>query len=339
MKRERFLEITERYGQLKIAIVGDFCLDRYFEIDPALSEVSIETNLEVHNVVNVRTQPGAGGTILNNLEALGVGEIVPIGFCGSDGEGWLLENALRERRNVCLDHFLRTDERKTFTYSKPLILAPGDVPRELNRLDQKNWTSTPESVSRVLVNSLRSVIHDIDALIVMDQVDLSGTGAVTSSVLECLAELAEEYPGLPMLADSRQGLAHYPSLSFKMNAKELQLMVDSSAPLAKEEILSAVAKLAMAHQRPAFVTLAEQGVIGGAPGVPSCQQPCVPIRGEIDIVGAGDSVTGNLAAALAAKASVPESLEIAMAAASVVVHQLGTTGTATCSEIAEILDC
>ena len=42
-------------------MVGDFCLDRYLEIDPALAETSLETGLPVHNVVRVRSQPGGGG--------------------------------------------------------------------------------------------------------------------------------------------------------------------------------------------------------------------------------------------------------------------------------------
>jgi len=52
------------------------------------------------------------------------------------------------------------------------------------------------------------------------------------------------------------------------------------------------------------------------------------VRGEIDIVGAGDAVMANLATALAGGAEPGEAMRLAMAAASVVVHQLGTTGTA-----------
>ena len=95
MNAERFAEITGRYPSLRIGVVGDFCLDRYLEIDPARAEVSIETGLPVHNVVRVRSQPGAAGTILNNLVALGVGTIHVVGFCGDDGEGYELGRALR----------------------------------------------------------------------------------------------------------------------------------------------------------------------------------------------------------------------------------------------------
>ena len=88
MNSARFQAITAKYPQLRVALVGDFCLDRYLEIDPARQEISIETGLPVHNVVRVRSQPGAAGTILNNLVALGLGEIYPVGFCGEDGEGF-----------------------------------------------------------------------------------------------------------------------------------------------------------------------------------------------------------------------------------------------------------
>ena len=58
-------------------------------------ETSIETGLTVYNVVEVRSQPGAAGTILNNLVALGIGEIHAIGFCGDDGEGFELRRRWR----------------------------------------------------------------------------------------------------------------------------------------------------------------------------------------------------------------------------------------------------
>jgi bifunctional ADP-heptose synthase (sugar kinase/adenylyltransferase) len=48
-------------------------------------------------------------------------------------------------------------------------------------------------------------------------------------------------------------------------------------------------------------------------------------------------VSANLTAALAAGASMLEALELANAAASVVIHKLGTTGTASVSEIVGLL--
>ena len=88
MDPNRFKTITRKYRGLGIAVVGDFCLDRYLEIDPSKREGSIETGLPVHNVVNVRAQPGGAGTIVNNLAALGIGRIYPIGFSGDTYATW-----------------------------------------------------------------------------------------------------------------------------------------------------------------------------------------------------------------------------------------------------------
>ena len=82
-----------------------------------------------------------------------------------------------------------------------------------------------------------------------------------------------------------------------------------------------------------FVTLAERGIVGACPANGPEHVPAHPVRGPIDIVGAGDAVTANLAAALAAGATRREAMELAMAAASLVIHQLGTTGTASIPQL------
>ena len=86
-----------------------------------------------------------------------------------------------------------------------------------------------------------------------------------------------------------------------------------------------------------FITLAERGIVGAAPGEPAVHVPARPVRGAIDIVGAGDGVTAALTLALAAGASLTEAMELAQAAASIVIHQLGTTGAARAAEIRQLM--
>ena len=334
MTPERLQELAERYRTLRLAVVGDFCLDRYFEIDPARAEVSIETELPVHNVINVRAQPGAAGTILNNLVALGIGEIFPAGFCGEDGEGYELLRALRALRGVNAAHFLQTSQRRTFTYGKPLILEPGLPPRELSRLDSKNWTPTPPEVTAILRRSVALLRPQVDAVILMDQVDAPETGVVTSGLL---AEFAGGASGQPVIADSRRGLRDFPPVIFKMNAAELSALTGMPADAPVLEIRRAAAELAAGNGRAVFVTMAERGLIGALPDGQIEHVPALSLRGPIDVVGAGDSVTANLTAALAAGATLREALELAALASSIVIHQLGTSGTATFAEMAALL--
>ncbi|MCI0539732.1 MAG: PfkB family carbohydrate kinase [Verrucomicrobiales bacterium] len=337
MTPERCHAITSRYSDLRIAVIGDFCLDRYFEIDPAKAEKSIETGLTVHNIVNVRCQPGAAGTILNNLVALGVPHLHVIGFCGTDGEGFELRRSLAARRGVSLDHFVQTGERRTFTYTKPLVIEPGKAPAELNRLDIKNWTPTPAEVRSQICRAFLSVADELDAAILMDQVDLPETGVVTGELLATVRGYVGSNPDLLMIADSRRSLKDYPPVQLKMNSNELAALTGATKPLHVEEVKAHSATLAQRQRRNVFVTMAEQGIVGAAPTGEVHHVPALPVRGEIDIVGAGDAVTANLTAALAAGATLRESLELAMAAASIVIHQLGTTGTASIAQLQQFI--
>jgi rfaE bifunctional protein kinase chain/domain len=338
MNAARLRAITSAYPGLRVGVMGDFCLDRYLEIDPGRGEISIETGLPVHNVTHVRSQPGAAGTILNNLVALGVGCLYPVGFCGRDGEGYELRRALSARPGVRLEYFCETDQRRTFTYCKPLLMRPGQPPEELNRLDSKNWTPTPESVQEQLIAALASLAGQVDALILMDQVDLPETGVVTSRLLEAVRVLAGQHPERLILADSRRSLRGYPPVCLKMNAAELTALTGMSSQADTKEIVHKAVELARHQGRPVFVTLAERGIVGASADGPSAHVPALPLRGEIDIVGAGDAVTANLTAALAAGASVAEAVEIANVAASIVIHQLGTTGTAGVGQIQALFE-
>lgn len=337
MNLARFHAITSRYPGLRIAVVGDFCLDRYLEIDPARQEVSLETGLPVHNVVRVRAQPGGAGTILNNLSALGIGTIYPVGFAGLDGEGFELRRALEACAGVRMQHFQQSVERHTFTYCKPLLMAAGKPPVELNRLDLKNWTTTPAELQQQLMAGLEAVAASSDAIVILDQVDIPETGVVTEAVLTALKAVSETHPDLLILADSRRSLRGFPTAVFKMNAAELGALTGAGGDLSLDQTKSAAASLAIRNRHNVFITLAERGMVGATSDGQVAHLPALPVRGEIDVVGAGDAVSANLAAALAAGASALEALELANAAASVVLHKLGTTGTAGVREIAERL--
>src|SRR4051812_29452826 len=123
-----------------IGVLGDLFLDRYLDIDPARNEPSVETGLTAYQVVAVRAYPGAAGTVINNLAVLGVGRIYPIAAIGDDGEGYELRQALKALPSVEHGGITLAPGRRTPTYTKPMLGT-----EELNRLDIKNRTLTPES--------------------------------------------------------------------------------------------------------------------------------------------------------------------------------------------------
>src|SRR6059058_351508 len=95
MLTERLIEdVLGRLPYLTVGVLGDLFLDRYLDVDARLTEPSLETGLDAYQVVQVRSVPGAAGTVINNLVALGVGRVCPIAVIGDDGEGHELRQAL-----------------------------------------------------------------------------------------------------------------------------------------------------------------------------------------------------------------------------------------------------
>jgi bifunctional ADP-heptose synthase (sugar kinase/adenylyltransferase) len=168
-------------------------------------------------------------------------------------------------------------------------------------------------------------------------VDVPETGVITKRVLEEVSTVTKNFPKLLIVADSRRGLRGFPPVVFKMNANELAALTGNPPAADLETTKRITMALARQNGRAVFTTLSERGIVGALPDGEVAQVPALPLRGPIDIVGAGDSVTANLTTALAAGANLREAMELANAAASVVVHQLGTTGTASVADLRALL--
>ena len=202
-----------------IGLVGDLFLDRYLDIDAARNELSVETELIAYQVTGVRSYPGALGTVLNNLATLGVGRIVPISIIGDDGEGYELMQALAKLPAVDAMHIIRSGERRTPAYTKPMLHEEGAI-RELNRLDIKNRTPTDLLLSALVIDRLVELCPSFDALLVLDQVSEVDCGVITRSVRDWLVTRAIHFSDLFVLADSREQIGEFRNMCVKPNAAE-----------------------------------------------------------------------------------------------------------------------
>ncbi len=133
MTEERFEEILRRFPDVTVAVVGDYFLDEYLVIDPQLAEASVETGLDAHQIVARRISPGAAGTVVGNLRALGVGEIIAAGLIGDDGHGFEMRRVFADW-DVDMEELGTAAGRLTPTYTKPMLQEKSGE-RELNRMD------------------------------------------------------------------------------------------------------------------------------------------------------------------------------------------------------------
>jgi rfaE bifunctional protein kinase chain/domain len=292
-----------------------------------LTEPSIETGLDAYQVARVRSYPGAAGTVINNLVALGVGRALPISMVGDDGEGFELRQALQRMPNVSLVHLVVTAERRAPTYTKPMLCEPGKPPRELNRLDIKNRRPLPSDVEAKILAALAATWNTFDVLLVLDQVSEAECGVVTTKVRDALAEMAARDPDKIVIVDSRERVGLFRNVWLKPNEREC--LKATQANNARD----AVAQLVERVRRPVICTQGEKGMLIGSPDGTAMEVPGYLVMGPIDVVGAGDSSSAAMACALASDVTLADAAAFGNLVASITIQQIGTTGTASPGQV------
>ncbi len=327
MSTDRLGELLARCPRLRVAVLGDFFLDKYLDVDPTLAEVSVETGKTAHQVTGIRHSPGAAGTVVCNLAALGAGRLHAIGFTGDDGESYELRKDLATL-GCSRDHLHYDPRRRTPTYLKPRDCTDPGLAGEHQRYDTKNRTPTSEDVQRQIVQSLDVLLAELDAVIVADQVEEEDCGAVTAAVREALAGRAKRHARVIFWADSRRRIRKFRHVIIKPNQFEavgrLDSLPEDKVQLGELEI--AVGRLRAETGAAVCATCGAEGMVVSDPEMTRVRG--VRIEGPIDPTGAGDSVTAGSVLALAAGATLPEAALIGNLVASITVEQLATTGTA-----------
>jgi len=323
--------ILETLPRLSIAVVGDLFLDKYLDLDSRLTESSVETGLDAYQVAGVRCYPGAGGTVLNNLKALGVGNLHAVSVIGPDGEGFELLRALRER-NVDVDGVVVRADRMTPTYTKPMLSQAAGPARELNRLDIKNRTPAAADQDQQVIEKLDALVPRVDAVIVADQVTERNQGVITDAVRSHLAVLAERHARTVFFADSRSHIALFRNVLAKPNSSELAAAVGPAAGSGPEathlsQVQTTAQRLSKLTGRAVYATVGPDGIFY-VDRETVCHIPGVRVTGPIDIVGAGDSTTAGIVSGLCAGATPVQAAHLGCLVASITIQQIGVTGTA-----------
>jgi len=337
VKRERLEELLAKFPTRRIAVIGDFFLDKYLEVDPRLAETSVETGKRANQVVEIRTSPGAAGTVVNNLAALRAGTLHALGATGDDGEAFDLRKGLASQ-NCSTEGLIPYDFLKTPTYLKPRDMNDPSLAGEHERYDTKNRALTPPAVLEQILAKFDALLPGLDAVIVADQVDEDDFGVVTAGVRSALAERARKFPKVVFWADSRTHIRRFRGVIIKPNQFEA---VGHANPQPGEEIAvdrlrQILPQLRAETGAPVCVTRGSEGMIVSDPQ-PTIV-PGVKLTGPTDPTGAGDSATAGAVLALCSGASLAEAALVGCLVASITVQQLATTGTATPQQVIERLD-
>ena len=331
MENKQLNKILNDVSGVKIAIVGDFCLDAYWFIDESKSEISIETGQKTRPVHTQKYSLGGAGNVANNLSAMGVGHVYAFGVTGVDPFATEMKKIMREA-GIQTDYLLTQQEDwATHVYAKPYV---GDD--EEGRIDFGNFNRLADEKADELLQHLSELLPAIDVVIINEQV-LSGIH--TPYFREQLVKLIGAFPDKMFIADSRHYNDQYEGAWRKMNESEATILcgmkTDTNEPVSYDEVCRAAETLFNRYGKPLFITRGSAGsLVVDANGIKDIHGLMIVAR--VDTVGAGDSYLAGVAATLAAGYEMKTAADVGSFVAGVTVQKLFQTGTATPDEIMAI---
>ncbi|MCM8900994.1 hypothetical protein KVG29_07085 [Caldicoprobacter algeriensis] len=316
-------------GSVKVALIGDACLDVYWEADMTLSELSRETPHFPLPVVEERMSGGAGANTALDFAALGVASVSLISAIGKD---WRADQLLKvlQAAGVSTEYILSSPDWVTPAYCKPRRHGISEVVYEDPRIDFENRKPLPDDIEVALMERLREIAPLVDVIAVVDQLKY---GVITEKVIREIEHLAVQ--GKLIVVDSRMRIGRYKSVIVKPNEVEAIRAVEPQLDprrCNKEDWYRAAKKLAEQVGGPVLMTVGDKGAVWVEKGAIT-EIPTKPVGPPIDIVGAGDAFMAAFCAALAAGATGPEAAYLGNLAAAVTVRKIGITGTASPEEI------
>ena len=294
------------FNRAGVLVVGDVMLDRYW-YGPT-SRISPEAPVPVVKVDNVEERPGGAANVAMNIASLGA-ESRLVGLTGIDDAARALDATLSGVNVQC--DFIAVATHPTIT--KLRILSRN---QQLIRLDFEEGFEgvDPEPMH----DRIRQALPEAGALVLSDY----GKGALAS--IETIIKIARQ-ANVPVLVDPKgTDFERYRGATILTpNLSEFEAVVGKCKDEA--EIVSRGLELMAQFDLSALlVTRSENGMTLLQPGKKPFHLP-TQAQEVYDVTGAGDTVIGVLAAALAAGNTLEESCFLANAAAGVVVGKLGTS--------------
>ena len=331
MNPEQLTNILNDISSVKIAVLGDFCLDAYWFVDEAMSEISVETNQATRPVRQQRYSLGGAGNVTNNLAAMGIKDIRAFGVIGTDPFGSEMVRIMNATGINATNLLIQENEWHTHTYAKPYI---DDT--ELNRVDFGNYNQlSVETADRLIANLVRTV-PEVDVVIINQQVP---SGIHIEYFKKRLVEVVKQFPDKLFIVDSRNFNDYYDGTLRKMNDTEAARLCGLNKKpdevVFYSEVVSSAKELFARFKKPLFITRGSKGSLTiDESGI--SEIPGLMIISKVDTVGAGDSYLAGAASALAAGYSMKEAAELGSLVAGVTVQKLFTTGTASPEEIRQL---
>ena len=304
--------LTDKIQQLRIAVIGDVMLDRYFHGE--VKRISPEAPVPVTKINRINSVLGGATNVAANLAHLGC-KVFMGGITGEDENRQLLE-MLMEEAGIDYSGLVSSPLRKTIT---KLRVLGGQ--QQMLRLDFEEVGDLFPQEREALTAWLDRLLETgLDGVIVSDYAKgVCASGFVQDVIAKAHAK------AVPVLIDPKGAdWSKYAGCDFiTPNLKEMC----EAAGCAKDNEDAAVMDMAQSARtlfniKNVVVTRSEKGMtlVNDKEVIHS---PATAIE-VFDVSGAGDTVAATLLAGVAGKLSLQEAVYMANRAAGIVVAKVGT---------------
>ena len=296
------------FSTARVLVVGDVMLDQYWHGNS--QRISPEAPVPVVHIKQNELRAGGASNVALNISSLGA-TVQLLGFTGDDDNAKKLAALLSHQRLVC--HFLNCPDLDTTL--KLRVIAQH---QQMIRVDFEDSFAAIDKTA--LTQQFQHLLTQTDVVI------LSDYNKGTLSDIQPLIKAANDAQK-PIIIDPKgtQFEKYRGATLITPNKSEFEAIVGHCRT--ETDFVSKGEALRTRFDWDALlVTRGEEGMSLFQKGKAPLHLPTYA-REVFDVTGAGDTVIGTLAAALAAKADLAIAVSLANVAAGLVVRKLGTATT------------
>ena len=306
-----FEEILAQFPQRKILVLGDIMVDEY--IWGVVSRISPEAPVPVVEVEDENIRLGGAANVVANIRALR-GQADLVGVAGGDSMAERLLHEI-EQIGVKLDGIVVDRSRKTTI--KTRVVAGS---QHVVRFDRESTEELDDGLGGRIQELVQDRLDHVDALVISDY----GKGVINARLLEVVVPLARARGVVTVVDPKINHFDLYRQVSV-LTPNHREAMAAWGRPIRGEADVAAAGRhlLDRLKVQAVLVTRGERGMSLYEGNGRVSQIPAVA-KEVFDVTGAGDTVVGSMALALASRATMVEAAQVANHAAGVVVGKRGT---------------
>lgn len=328
MKIPELLKAIERLKSPRVAVVGDLILDEYIEGE--VRRISREAPVPIVEQKARSFKPGGAANTLANLATLGA-QALAVGVVGEDASGPQLVSLLANL-GIDVEHILVDPIVPTTTKTRISAHSRQSVTQQVLRLDQLPDAPLAESTLAALGQALETVVREADLVLISDY----GNGVVVPQIIEQVRQYCQQYQK-PWVVDSQEDLRLFRGAALLTpNKPEAENNLGSLIQTPAELRSAGQTLLEMTGAEAVLITCGDEGMSLFEQSGAVSQVPALNKTEVFDVTGAGDTVVATLATAMASGSPLPEAMQLANLAASIVIRRLGSS-TTTPAEMRETL--